>query len=403
MQTAQIELPPKLVDVFTPRRGALRYRGAHGGRGSAKSFSFAMMAAVWGYVDPLRILCTRDLQTSIKESFHAELKNAIASVPWLESHYDVGVDYLRGKNGTEFLFKGLRHNISGIKSMAQIDLCIVEEAEDVTEQSWIDLEPTIRAPDSEIWVMWNPRLDGSPVDNRFRKNTPPRSAIVEMNYSDNPWFPDVLEEQRITAQSRMDQGMYDHVWNGAYLKNTEANVFNGKWVIDEFTPQSNWDGAYYGADFGFAADPSTLVKMWVHDSVLYVEDEAYGGGVELDEMPQFYASIPGSKEHVIRADCARPETISHIKRHGYKIEAAPKWAGSIEDGIEHMRSYSKIVIHPRCKNTINEFRLYSYKTDRLTGDILPIIVDDHNHIIDAIRYALSPLVKRKSRGFFDLG
>src|SRR5574343_1524165 len=153
------------------------------------------MAAIYGYAECLRILCTREIQDSIKDSFHAELKNAIASEPWLAAAYDVGVDYLRGKNGTEFLFKGLRHNIGSIKSTAQIDLCIVEEAEDVPEASWQALEPTIRAPKSELWIIWNPRADGSPVDQRFVKNVPPRSAIVEMNYCDNPWFPEVLDEQ----------------------------------------------------------------------------------------------------------------------------------------------------------------------------------------------------------------
>lgn len=150
MTQVDVKLPPKLVPVFAPPRGELRYRGAYGGRGSAKSFSFAKMAAIYGYMEPLRILCTRDIQDSIKESFHAELKNAIASEPWLAAAYDVGVDYLRGHNGTEFIFKGLRHNISSIKSTAQIDLCIVEEAEDVPQYSWDDLEPTIRTPKSEI-------------------------------------------------------------------------------------------------------------------------------------------------------------------------------------------------------------------------------------------------------------
>lgn len=138
--------------MFSHPRGSLRYRGAHGGRMSAKSASFAKMASVFGYAEPLRILCTRDIQDSIKESFHAELKNAIASEPWLAAAYDVGENYIRGKNGTEFIFKGLRHNIGSIKSMAQIDICIIEEAEDVAEHSYIALEPTIRAPKSEIWL-----------------------------------------------------------------------------------------------------------------------------------------------------------------------------------------------------------------------------------------------------------
>ncbi|MFM2069488.1 MAG: hypothetical protein RLZZ584_4397, partial [Pseudomonadota bacterium] len=126
MVEAQVIFPPKLAELFGPARGDLQYRAAHGGRGSGKSFSFAKMAAVWGYAERLRVLCTRDLQVSIKESFHAELKAAIESEPWLAAHYDVGVDYLRGANGTEFLFRGLRNNVSSVKSTAKIDLTIVE-------------------------------------------------------------------------------------------------------------------------------------------------------------------------------------------------------------------------------------------------------------------------------------
>lgn len=119
MTEAMIRLPPKLVPIFSKPRGAVQYRCAYGGRGSGKSFNFAKMAAVWGYAEPLRVLCTREFQASIKESFHAELKAAIASEPWLEAHYDVSIDYLRGSNGTEFIFRGLRHGVSSIKSLAK--------------------------------------------------------------------------------------------------------------------------------------------------------------------------------------------------------------------------------------------------------------------------------------------
>ncbi len=180
-QTAKVKLPPKLIPVFQHPRGAARYRASYGGRGSAKSRSFALMAAIWGYAEPLRILCTREFQASIRESFHAELRAAIAQVPWLDQSYDVGVDYLRGHNGTEFLFRGLRRNMQSIRSLANIDLCIVEEAEDVPEQAWRDLIPTIRPENSEIWAIWNPRTEGSPVDNRFVQNPPDDALIAELN------------------------------------------------------------------------------------------------------------------------------------------------------------------------------------------------------------------------------
>lgn len=151
MTAAQIQLPEKLVPIFTPPRGSVQYRALRGGRGSAKSFTAAKMAAIWGYAEPLRILAAREFQASIRESFYAELKAAIESEPWLSAHYEVGENYIVGRNGTDFIFRGLRHTVNTIKSLSKIDLTIVEEAEDVPETSWLALEATVfRQPKSEL-------------------------------------------------------------------------------------------------------------------------------------------------------------------------------------------------------------------------------------------------------------
>lgn len=398
MTTARIQLPPKLVGAFSPPRGGVQYRGAYGGRGSGKSFSFALMAALWGYAEPLRILCTRELQASIKESFHAELKAAIASQPWLEAHYDVGVDYLRGKNGTDFIFRGLRHNTGSIKSLAKIDLTIVEEAEDVPEQSWLALEATVfRQPKSELWPIWNPRLENSPVDKRFRQQRPDNAIIVELNHSDNPFFPPGLETLRKREQERLDPNTYAHIWEGDYLENSEAQILAGKVAVREFEPENGWDGPYYGLDFGFAVDPTAAIEAWVHEGELYIHRELYRSALELDDTADaLRTALPGIERHVCRADNARPESISYLKRHGLpKVAACVKGKGSVEDGVAHIKSYRTVVIHPRCRHTIDEARRYSYKVDRLTGDVLPVIVDAYNHAIDALRYALEPIMKSR--------
>jgi len=400
MTTAAVQLPDKLVPIFAPPRGSVQYRGLHGGRGSAKSFTAAKMAAIWGYAEPLRILATREFQASIKESFHAELKSAIASEPWLEAHYDVGVDYLRGANGTEFFFRGLRHSTSSIKSLAKIDLTIVEEAEDVPEVSWLALEATVfRQPKSELWPIWNPRLDGSPVDLRFRKNPPPNALITEINWKDNPFFPPGMETLRRREQERLDPNTYAHVWEGAYLTNSDAQVFAGKFRVAEFEPGDDWDGPYQGGDFGFSQDPTAAVRCWVKGDTLYVSHEAGRVGLELDDTAKFVTTqIPKFADYVTRWDNARPESISHIKRHGLpRSEAVEKWKGSVEDGVAFLRSFREIVVHPRCTGIAQEMRLYSYKIDRLSGDILPVIVDAWNHYIDALRYAVGPLIKRQGQ------
>jgi len=341
---AQIKIPEKLIDVFLCPRGSVRYRCAYGGRGSAKSFTFAEMAVIFGYVEPLRILCTRDLQDSIKESFHAELKNAIRSIKWLDDFYDIGADYLRGKNGTEFIFKGLRHNIGSIKSLAQIDICIIEEAEDVPEASWQALEPTIRADKSEIWAIWNRKKEFSPVDRRFIKNTPPRSKIVQMNYTDNPFFTSVLEEQRAYQQKFLDVEVYNHIWLGDYLKRSGANVFTN-WRIEEFEAPKD-SHHRFGADWGFSIDPTVLVRCHIIGRKLYIDYEAYQIGCEIVDTPSLFLTIPDSEKFPIIADSARPETISHLRKNGFsKIMGAVKGAKSVEEGITWLQSF-EIIVHP---------------------------------------------------------
>lgn len=201
----------------------------------------------------------------------------------MENAYDVGVDFIRGKNGTEFLFKGLRNNTQSIKSLANIDICVIEEAEDISESAWEVLEPTIRAPKSEIWVIWNPKQRGSATDTRFRQNTPPRSCIVEINHSDNPFFPDVLDEQRKYQQKVLDPARYAWIWEGAYYEQSDAQVFAGKYTVHEFTPQSDWNGAYFGLDFGFSQDPTAAIECYVADNCLWIYREAGGVGLELDD------------------------------------------------------------------------------------------------------------------------
>lgn len=397
MATARIKLPPKLVPLFANPRGSLMFRGMFGGRGSGKSRAAAKMATIFGYADRLRILCAREFQASIRESMHAELRLAIESEPWLAAHYDVGVDYIRGRNGTEFIFRGLRHNDQSVKSLANIDLTIVEEAEDVPEGSWLTLEATVfRQPKSELWAIWNPRTQGSPVDLRFRQTPRPRSQVVEINWRDNPFFPEGMKALREAEETRLDPGVYTHVWEGSYLTQSEALVFNGRFRVGEFTPGPGWDGPYFGADFGFAQDPTTLVKAWLYGDQVFIEAESGKVGLDIDKTGDLWRrDIPEATGFAIRGDSARPETISYLRRFGFpKILGVEKWKGSVEDGVEWLRTKG-LVIHPRCRGTIQEARLYSYRRNK-AGDILPEIDDANNHYLDALRYAMAPHIKRRA-------
>src|SRR5690606_20884991 len=198
MATAQIALPPKLRPVFL---GPARVRGAYGGRGSAKTRSFAKMAAVRGYQEAMAgrsgiILCCRQFMNSLADSSLDEVKAAIESEEWLAAHYEVLEKTIRTRDGrVSFKFAGLDRNISSVKSTSRILLCWVDEAEPVTETAWATLIPTIREEDSELWVTWNPESDQSPVHKRFRLNPASDEKIVELNWRDNPWFPQVLERE----------------------------------------------------------------------------------------------------------------------------------------------------------------------------------------------------------------
>lgn len=404
MTKAKIELPKKLIPVFS---GPARYRGSFGGRGSGKTRGFALMTAVRAYMFAQSgvsgvILCAREYMNSLDDSSMEEVKQAIRSVPWLDSYFEIGEKYIRTKNRRVwYSFTGLRHNLNSIKSKARILIAWIDEAEDTSERAYEILLPTVREEGSEVWITYNPGKDGSPTDKRFRKNPPEGSKIVELNYNDNPWFPDVLEQERLADRERLDDATYAWIWEGAYRENSAAQIFAGKYSVAEFDPKSNWDGPYFGVDFGFSQDPTAGVKLWIHDHRLYIERESGKVGLELDHTSRFLQDrLPAIEEHTIRADSARPESISYLKRDGLpRIIGVDKWKGSVEDGIAHMRSYADIVIHPRCSETLKEFRMYSYKVDRLSGDILPQIVDAHNHYIDAIRYGLSPLIKKRT-GFF---
>lgn len=338
---------------------------------------------------------------SLEDSSMEEVKQAIRDTPWLNGYFDIGERFIRTKNRmVDYTFCGLRHNLDSIKSKARILIAWVDEAEGVSETAWQKLLPTVREEGSEVWVTWNPELDGSPVDKRFRKELPESCKVVELNYSDNPWFPDVLELERKADYSRLDPQTYAWVWDGAYRENSDAQVFSGKYRIAEFEPGADWDGPYDGLDFGFAQDPTAAVRCWVHADCLWIERESGKVGLELDDTAgHVERDIPGiGSRRPVRADNARPESISYLKRHGMPaIEAVQKWSGSVEDGISHMRSYREIVIHARCKETQREFRMYSYKVDRLSGDIKTDVVDAWNHYIDAIRYALNPMIQGKGR------
>lgn len=401
-----------------------RYKVCWGGRGSSKSWSFAEALIRLSAVLPLRVLCVREFQSSIADSSHKILKDTITRLG-MESWFNVTEKHITSRSGATFLFKGMHNNEQGIRSTEGVDICWVEEASAVSELSWRALVPTIRKPGSEIWVSFNMNEENDATYKRLVAKQPevnPEllaqsgydtwSIVHKINYDENPYFPAVLRME-MEADKADDEHLYEHIWLGMPLRMSSAIVFNGKYTVREFGDDlwKEADRLFFGADHGFAQDPATLNRFfilekhkWANEQEakrrLFIEYEAHGVGVELDELPAFYDRVPGSRDWPIKADCARPETNSHLARKGFAISGADKWEGCVKDGITHIRGFDQIVIHPRCVETAQEARLYRYKTDPKQVDshgqplVLPVIIDKHNHHWDGIRYGLDKYIQR---------
>lgn len=362
-----------------------RYRGAYGGRGSGKSNLFAEYVIERHLMAKTDTVCVREVQKSLNQSVKKLLEEKIQSLQ-VGKWFEILHDRINTPGGGRIIFQGMaNHTAESIKSLEGYDIAWVEEAQSLSQRSLDLLRPTIRKPNSELLFSWNPRYAHDPVDKLLRTDNPPPDAIVvKVNWTDNPWFPDTLRKELEYDRSR-DIDKYAHVWQGDYITNSERRVFKN-WRVEEFETPA--DAVHrFGADWGFAVDPTVLVRCHIIGRTLYVDYEAYMVGCEIINTPELFLTIPESEKWPIVADSARPETISHMRKSGFpKIMPAVKGPKSVEDGVEWLKSYD-IVVHPRCKHTIDELTLYSYKSDPLTGKILPILEDKSNHVIDALRYA----------------
>jgi phage terminase large subunit len=280
--TARVELPPKLIPVFD---GEADVRGAYGGRGSAKTRTFAKMTAIKAYIWSKAglegiILCGRQYMNSLADSSLEEVKAAIRSEPWLLAHFEIGEKYVKTKDGRiSYAFTGLDRNIDSVKSKARILLCWVDEAEPVTEEAWQVLIPTLREEVSELWVTWNPKRRGSATDKRFRNSKDPRTKVVEINWRDNPWFPDVLNRTRLKDQEERPDS-YDYVWEGAY-----ATVVEGAYYASYLT-RAKADGRIGR----LAPDPLMVLRVFC---------DIGGTGARADAFTMWVAQFVGKEIRVL--------------------------------------------------------------------------------------------------------
>jgi phage terminase large subunit len=382
MTTLKIETPRKFLPLLQPAR----YKGIHGGRGSGKSHDRAEALVERCLMHPgTRWACIREVQKSLEQSVKRLLEDKIQSLG-VSKYFNIKQYEIETPGGGIIIFQGMQnHTADSIKSLEGFDGAWVEEAQSLSQRSLDLLRPTIRKEGSELWFTWNPSQETDPVDVLLRgEKPPPSSIIIEANYMDNPWFPSVLKDEMEYDRAR-DADKYAHVWLGEYQRNSESRVFKN-WTIEEFEVDPTAI-IRQGADWGFAVDPTVLVQCYIVGRKLYVPYEAYRVGCEITDTPALFMTVPDSESWPITADSARPETISYMQKHGFpKIMPAVKGPKSLEEGVEFLKSFD-IIVHPRCKHTIDELTLYSYKIDPLTNLIMPVLNDKDNHVIDALRYA----------------
>ena len=385
----------KVANVYKPLwKNAKRRNYIYGGRGSGKSHDVAEYCLFRAYQAKIKVLCTRELQNSIADSVYSLLKNKITDMK-LDFFFTVYKDRIVGNNGSEFIFKGIHNNVSEIKSMENISIAWLEESQSLSRESIDVIVPTIRAPGSILIFTFNPYKDNDPIYVEM-KNATEDDLVIKANYSDNPWFPEELRLE-MERDKKNDYQKYLWVWEGECLGLSDAQIFRGKYVVENFETPKNAD-FHFGADWGFANDPTTIVRSFIVGNDLYIDMCAGKVGCDLEDTPSLFNEVQGSSIYPIYADSARPETISFMRSKHYNVIAAEKWNGSVEDGIQYLRSFSCIHIHERCKAVAEEFDLYQYKVDRQTGEVLRVPVDKFNHYIDAIRYSLTVPMRSANNG-----
>lgn len=354
-----------------------------------------------------RFVGIREVQLTLEQSVKHLIESKIKAFG-CEGRFLVRDSYIAcPENGGLMIFKGMQHyNAHSIKSLEDFDVAWVEEAHSFSQISLDLLRPTIRNPESELWFSWNPAKETDPVDKFLRRDMVgnPDAIVVEANYYDNPWFPDVLRKEM--ELDREDPDKYDHVWLGKHLKLSQRRVFrNVRLATPGEMPITR--NLLFGADWGFAVDPTVLIACSIDRSPslkrprLYIHAEVYKVGCEIDRTPELFDGIfphlpRMARNYVITADSARPETISYMKRNGYpKIAKSIKGPNSVEEGVSFIQGF-EVIISPSCPNTWREFTNYLHPVNKHTGDIIPELIDLDNHTIDAARYAIER--ERRAKG-----
>lgn len=379
-----------------------------GGRGSSKS-TFAALQIIFSLIRDLNAnaIAFRKTGNTIRDSI---LPTILAAANLLEKGYKF--DHI--KSPTEITYKptGQKILLRGLDDESKLRSIKVEKGyfkilwfEELQEFNGMNEIRSIRQSVSRggekfiTLFTFNPPKDPNHwIYEELLKQNPDR-LVHHSSYLQIPrhWLGE--EFFKIAERLRLNNfEAYQHEYEGIPIGNPEQIVFSGHYEVQQFNeakPERVFQNRFfYGLDFGFSSDPSAFVRCFIQDKCLFIDYEAGGVNIQMQEMKSYILDIiPDSKKWRIFGDNSRPETIAYIKREGYNIESCDKWKGSVEDGITYLKSFRKIIIHPRCTEIIKEMGLYSYKVDRISGKPLPILLDKYNHYIDALRYSLNEYIK----------
>lgn len=355
-------------------------------------------------------LCAREYQVSIKNSSYSVILNWIERMGLLHEFTILNDEIKANDTGVRIIFKGLQDTTS-IKSIDNLSLVWIEEGETLKQRSFNDVYDTaIRHPNSQMIITMNLRKKtdfsfslvsgvydqamacGSGLEFYSGEHDGDKVNIVYVNYKANRWLPEKALE-KINKLKQKDYEAYQQRYLGAVRQNNKAAVIGPQyWTVAKVEYDRSCQ-PLQGLDFGFSTDPTAAIASYIKNNCLYIYAACGKVGLDTSDMAKFIDDrIPSFKRHKITADSARPETISHLKNKGDitfpMIVGAKKGKGSIEDGIEFIKSFDMIYIDESLDEVIYEFSEYSYKLDKTTEEPTTDILDANNHFIDALRYSL---------------
>jgi phage terminase large subunit len=388
-----VEVPEKLLFLFSPAR----YKVAHGGRGGAKSWAFARALLAQGFANPLRVLCAREIMNSIADSVHRLLSDQVEAMG-LSDFYDVQQTTIKGRNGTEFLFAGLRQqDVHKIKSFEGVDRCWVEEAQAVSDRSWTILTPTIRKSGSEIWVSFNPELDTDPTYQRFVVDPPESAVVCQVNWSDNPWFPHELELERAELQKR-DPDAYENVWEGKCKSVVDGAIYKNE------IEAMHLDRRFCQVPRDPALPVHTVWDLGWNDAMVVLMVQRVASSVRIIDMIEdshrsldsYVADIKGRNwiwgRDFIPHDGASKDfkttksTEQLLRGMGRRVQVLPR--DNVEEGIKAARlMFPRVYFdNPKALRLVDCLKRYRRVIHAATNEPRLPVHDEYSHSADAFRY-----------------